>query len=211
MTLIGTVPFDGTYGTCYDPGEFDADDDYYSQDEYEALWWGFSPRLYLNELGKEYVNCFDALLTELIAERHPQLELPDELLKFESTYSPQFYNFDTDRIYAFVDPVCIDALWEFAFREREAFRDYLLAILSPRSGFIPYYSNQITDWEKLERSELDTVQVGVFLEFYVTHWLEDDWYSSKEEFLEDIYEHLRCNTSILTLEEHQESEIQKYA
>ena len=91
--------------------------------------------------------------------------LNDELgteFEFDELISPKEYNFETDAIVVEVneaDTVKLDEVME-----SDTFRRVVAEELRPRSGFIPYYSNDIEDgdWQR-PLSEWSAVQVSLLI------------------------------------------------
>jgi hypothetical protein len=88
--------------------------------------------------------------------------------------SPSEYNFETDRIFvdisvgslAVIHDYVVNCLWD-------EFVEYVKDALMPRSGFIPFYSNNVLEWDDL--SQWDHNQIGLMLSLLDTHFeIEQD-------------------------------------
>lgn len=94
----------------------------------------------------------------------------------ESIHSPQYYNYSTDRLFAFMPIEQARVLCSIAFDPSRA-RDCLVEVLenrfTARSGFIPGYSNKIEDWKSVPFDELDYNHWGAILDAFITYNGED--------------------------------------
>lgn len=86
-----------------------------------------------------------------------------EALSFDELISPKFYNFETDRIFAWADisEKNIYCIKGYLLLYREEFAEYLEARHKSRDGFTSFYDYRIESWdEKLEEfSELDHIEL----------------------------------------------------
>lgn len=102
-------------------------------------------------------------------------------LKFAELYRPRFYNYETDRIYCDIsrDDVCKLLTWLEAERPGY-FREYVRKTLEPYDGFIPFYSNNLTDWRDFDT--WDNVQLSQVLEAVSSALTSDcdNWYDTVE-------------------------------
>lgn len=100
---------------------------------------------------------------------------------FVELWRPQFYNFETDRIYCDIPRHDIQKLLTWLDTEHSGyFREYVRKTLEPRSGFIPLYSNNLTDWGDFDK--WDNVQLSQVLEAVssVITGNGDSWYDTLE-------------------------------
>lgn len=78
--------------------------------------------------------------------------------------SPREYNFSTDSLFCEVD---LDALIKLFTEHRNEVEKYVNDVLEPRSGFIPFYSNDISDWSS-SIAKWDCVQLGLILDALIS-------------------------------------------
>lgn len=81
--------------------------------------------------------------------------------EFEALVSPREYNFSTDRIFAYIP-------YKFLLTELKAhkngFAEWLKDRMAPCSGFMPFYSNVLSEWPE-NRQEWDFNQWGLLLDY----------------------------------------------
>lgn len=86
--------------------------------------------------------------------------------RFESIQSPREYNFETDRLFAYVPENFLRDLWrKHAADGFETLARVIRKRFTSRDGFISYYSNRVTDWiekglDGFDRNELETVIIA---------------------------------------------------
>lgn len=83
-----------------------------------------------------------------------------ETLKFEKLVSPREYNFDTDRIFAFIDGAELERLYQKV--NRQSLAQLVTEKFTSCSGFHSFYSNDLADWGPV--SDWDHNQAGTLLE-----------------------------------------------
>lgn len=96
--------------------------------------------------------------------------------------SPRFYNYRSDEIDVMLTREELRRIFdEVAGTNWQLFIDIVISRLSPRSGFIPFYSADVADWGELDQWEAP--QVSLLLEAYCNLycdaeerdcWLVDD-------------------------------------
>lgn len=105
-----------------------------------------------------------AYVQAYIAEISEAIELP---MSFGEMTSPKFYNFETDAIYADIPRSAFDELHMKTMLDPdllESFRSHVHDALERRSGFIPFYSNDLADWGDL--GFWDDVQKSVLIDHH---------------------------------------------
>ena len=106
-----------------------------------------------------YVQAYLGKLSEAI-------DLP---MSFAELVSPRFYNFETDGIFANIDMADIRSLHAKTMADpylEQSFRDHVHRVLERRSGFIPFYSNNLDDWGGL--ADWDEAQISVLIDHHAT-------------------------------------------
>jgi hypothetical protein len=109
------------------------------------------------EIAAQYVDGFNQAASDLIGV--------DLKLRYESMISPREYNFATDRLFAFIPLKVVKALFakskaEGHVRLAGAVRDSF----TPRSGFIPHYTNDLGEWLEKPVSQWDHNEVCTLIE-----------------------------------------------
>ena len=157
------VSFPGFYESTLSDGidmaiEYEAE---YREGDDEPTWYGSDFAVdfdaiagaYLDEYAWELKNRYDVAIN----------------LKFIAVHSPREYNFDTDHLEAelpdsdflkLIDAVKAAGLWS-------GFAQYVKDVLAPRSGFIPFYSNDLSKWGGPLTWELP--QTEVFFDFILNY------------------------------------------
>ena len=88
----------------------------------------------------------------------------DLILDFESLSSPKYYNFETDRIFTYIDRASLAKIARAV--PRSDLRAAIKARFTSRDGFISHYPNRLSDWPR-RVSEWDHNQIGLLLELYI--------------------------------------------
>ena len=110
-------------------------------------------------IAKAYVDVFDILVSERLDYKLG--------LEFESMSSPQYYNFETDRVFVYVPVETVKEL--FAISEAEDHKTLAQVILDRHTsydGFISFYGNELSAWlekpvEEWDHNELHTLLLAV--------------------------------------------------
>lgn len=136
------MPFQGFYGTIHEY-ELDSQLESFLEDKglsYEdiAVDW---VRVKL-EYSQKYVDAFSDFLGDKFSS-----------LTFSSLESPSEYNFHNDSIFCTIDSEVVRGFYE-KLKNKQAFIQYIKEVLKPRSGFIPFYSNNINKWPPFNKLEL---------------------------------------------------------
>lgn len=131
------------------------------------------------------------------------LSQPDDIIKsmkFISITSPQYYNFETDKLNIKID-FNLTKLKKYCFNtEKEEFNQYLKDTYTSYDGFISFISNNIKDFKKSYKDDTDR-SINVMIEFYLLkntnlEYYEDDLmeyaneavYEYADIYAEDDYE-----------------------
>lgn len=142
------IPFEGFYETWAarmidDEIEqaFDTDETGCNHNVPDALYCGPHAANYrgmYEAFAREYVEIFANVFEN---ETGVKLEI-----EFESLVSPREYNFTTDRIFVFIAPAQVQALYDIV-KDSPALADVIKENFTSRSGFASFYSNDIEDWK----------------------------------------------------------------
>ena len=129
------------------------------------------------------------------------LEIESELsdfgikVKFDTVYSPNYYNFTNDRIYVtYTIPMRgYKKLLKYLYNTEPDFDTYIKRKFTSRSGFISFYSNDYREWlENMENEDVEDFNfIGIILDFYFENedytrddLLESDSVSSEISYVE---------------------------
>ena len=151
------VPFAGFYCSVHDQALDQGLETINTGDAGEPLEVLASDNVDWASVRLAYVQAYLGKLSEM-------LEIP---MSFAGIVSPRFYNFETDAVYANIESEAIRSLHAKTMSDPDlatSFRDHVQAVLEPRSGFIPFYSNDLASWGEL--SEWDEVQISVLLDHH---------------------------------------------
>lgn len=178
-TFVTTVPFSGFYNTIHDEAidyakSFlcaNANGDPYANIE-EILSSHIDFSLLFNEYAKHYVAC---------VKEHLGLTT----LVFDGVSSPEYYNFETDRIFATISRSDLAAMLK-AVRGK-----HLNRIIEERftsgHGFISYYPNHISDWPAIK--DWDHNHVGTVLMAYCSLPVNGSWDVAEHNIVIDNFMH----------------------
>lgn len=85
-------------------------------------------------------------------------------VEFHAMVSPKFYNFETDRILAAVPPTLVAEL-HARYRDATGFVEYVRTMLTARSGFVPFYPAELSEWPD-DVGRWESPQVGLMLDWH---------------------------------------------
>ncbi len=103
---------------------------------------------------------------------------------FEELVSPKEYNFTTDRIFVTIDRKSLAKIIRQVRGEK--LNNKAKEMFTNRSGFISYYSNDVSDWGKIE--EWDHNQIGCALEALFDYYKNEENVDLEESALENMSE-----------------------
>lgn len=183
--LIIRLPFSGFYDSLYS-GELDSIEERELENMLEEDREGQHPEE-LRLTGEELADtlrdassygdaCRDtarAYVAAFNTEIGEELEI-DLGLEFESMTSPREYNFETDRVFAYVPLAVMQTLFERSAAEKHAtLSEVIRERFTSRSGFISFYRNNLAEWlekplEDWDHNELETLLLAAMRQL-------DDW------------------------------------
>lgn len=151
-----TVPFSGFYQSLHDASIDGAIEQMFSDratgtERNEGLEQRLFDKCDFSQVHNSYAKAY----TEAFAQAFGL-----ETLKFEKLVSPKEYNFDTDRIFAFIDGAELERLYQKM--ERQALAELVNEKFTSGPGFHSFYSNDLADWGPV--STWDHNQAGTLLE-----------------------------------------------
>jgi hypothetical protein len=186
--IESTIPFPGFYESILS-GELDSVEDMEIENMMEDKWDGLEAEqirdvLVSNmdykgacaDLAEAYVSRFEDWLNE-------ELDL-DIHLDFSTMYSPREYNFTTDRVFVNISRSDLAKLYRRV--GRQVVRDEAKKHFTSRSGFISFYSSDISDWGPIR--EWDYNQIGMIFEaaaHVIDQYRDEDlaiYYRMSEDF-----------------------------
>lgn len=175
-----TLPFSGFYGSRHDAALDDAMEQEFENIEernaaLDKVMWSFVHHNYAKEYAEQFFHTF-----KITGASFLRLVCPKE------------YNFETDRIFVDIpiaemvrihNQVLIhgNQVWEGVCREA----------LAPRSGFIPFHSQDPEDWGPV--AKWSPVCAQLLIQTWVELTIGDNWDVDKED---DLMEPARCNGRI---------------
>ena len=116
--------------------------------------WSYDKE-FVDGIGEAYTNEFDSLIKEAIPSWKGS-----EYIEIDS---PKAYNFSTDRVFARtkIDDKVSEEIMNYIKDHQDEFEALLKEKFTARDGFIPYYSNDIKEWQKslsdMDHNELSTI------------------------------------------------------
>lgn len=151
---------------------------------WDALEWDYKG--FQKEVSVKITSVMEGWLKELGAI---------ESLEFDALVSPKFYNFETDRIFAWVtiSPENINWILDYLTDYKCEFGEYLENRHKSRSGFTSYYCYELDIWEERlkEFQDLDHIELCTVFGFILkneTDEQEGDYEDSNlYEQVEDNY------------------------
>lgn len=178
------ISFPGFYETFIDPAHVIENMREYEKESYDcsdkalAAYWeecdsAFRPELYKEEVGKAWVSNYESALDTL------GVKVPS--LSFAAIRSPREYNFTTDACECEISAADLVKVFEYALSIQRSedggradydgekfdgfytFADYVSERMRPRSGFMPYYPQDLTAWGAVTR--WNTAQTEVLFDF----------------------------------------------
>lgn len=183
--MVARLPFEGFYNSRYS-SEMDhiieQDGEHYverqkedgialhrhleAQDFQEALNDATNHRAFETSIAKCYVDAFSQLFFD---ETEVDLQL-----EFESMTSPREYNFETDKIYAYVPIKAIEQLIGMSAEScHKRLEKAIKATFTSRSGFASHYSNKLADWLAKPLADWDYNEIGTLIGAYMPE--DFDW------------------------------------
>jgi hypothetical protein len=146
MTRFAVIPFHGFYNTMHNDTIDNEIEKYFDFEQPEHFKENFNNYTAIKtDYSKIYTKCFNSFFNEITG-----LNIA---LTFESLQSPCEYNAATDRIFCRITPYSVQKLYGYV--KTEAMQHAIQEMFTPRSGFIPHYSNEITNWQCRQISDFD--------------------------------------------------------
>lgn len=181
MPKIIQIPFPGFYDSLYS-SEVDSiverEAEHFAEQEGETL--EASDFFEILSDVTDYHKCFEGIASEYVSafDSHWSDELGFKLgLEFETMKSPREYNFETDRLFAFIEQSVLDTLWAESKADDHASLIHTITERhTSRSGFISFYSSTFQEWLEKPLTEWDHNELGTLLIAVMRlHCERDEW------------------------------------
>lgn len=147
----------------------------------EKMNWDIDKK-FMDNVGEVYTGYFDDAMKSIIPSWKGST--------FVEIESPKYYNYSSDRCFAktVIDDAVAKEIKEYIESNRAAFDNFIINKFRPSDGFIPFYSNDPTEWLKA-LTDMDHNELSIIFEFILSN--EDSDYEG--ELNEDTYDYLRSN------------------
>lgn len=168
--VLAVMPFDGFYNSVHDH-QFDYHME--SESEYFIEEYGMT-----EDQASDYQCSFsfsDEILSKYCITYLEQLSIELDLkypFIFESLESPQFYNFTTDRIFAYVHKSDIKKIYSDI--DKQQLQAVISAKFTSRDGFISSYSNDLQSYNT-DVLQWDYNELYALIEAHINDTLDEDW------------------------------------
>lgn len=152
------IPFCGFYNSIID-------DEIETTIEREVQYYSEEYGIELDEMDfitdfEGIAKCYARYFEERVQDAFPQIEI-----KFSKLKSPKYYNFETDKIVCEISDKNLKLVYNYCIANH--FSDTVNEALKERSGFIPLYSDDFSEWDK-DVLKWDAAQIGLLFEHFVT-------------------------------------------
>jgi hypothetical protein len=172
------LPFSGFYGSRHSSAIDYTEEEMFTFDDGEI-------HASLHELfydNMDYGDVYEAYAKQYVDEIS---HLTNIKFVFEELVSPKEYNFTTDRIFVTIDRKSLAKIIRLVKGER--LNNKAREMFTSRSGSISYYSNDVSDWGKID--EWDHNQIGCALEALFDYYENEENIDLEEASLENISEY----------------------
>lgn len=152
----------------------DADWNYFNN-HYEFDFWEMYKQ-YSKEWEKWFIDTYWDIINK---------DTGINISKYIDLYSPQYYNFDTDRIEceAIVDT---EKLLEYIDSEWDSFIEYIKEHNASRDGFNSYMETDINKYKSIIKGDVRWNIITQVIRYYLKEQMEDDFWGDSREFERDI-------------------------
>jgi hypothetical protein len=139
-----------------------------------------------NEMLQGYCEKYIEVLKQYLSDEN---DLNVDAMTFGALISPRFYNFSTDQLLVSLTTDEIQALYQKMMTNQGPMKEVLKEHLTPCSGFIPNYSNDLSDWLVKDVLDWDTMELGLLLTACAGGgWNDTDVLASFDTFHEQVSE-----------------------
>ncbi len=161
--FIIQIPFQGFYETSFSAMIDYAEESFFHYDDQgnsaipDQLYFNMNYKHIELKIARAYMDKF-----EIAYEEMTNIKLN---LTFESMQSPKEYNFETDRLFAYISASKIKKLFAASKKNKhEELKAMIDSRCSSCSGFISFYSNQLETWLEKPVLEWDHNELKILLE-----------------------------------------------
>lgn len=136
-------------------------------------------------------------------------------VKFEHLWSPRFYNFNTDEIYADIKlaPNWISVFKQFMKDNHDKLKERIANDWTSYDGFMSFMSNNIDEWPDYLFNQMDERYIGSMITYMMLFdYLENNYRSNEKlydvicyEVMEEIYDN-----EYISMTEEGEEKFKKY-
>ena len=162
---------------------------------YESPLYNSDTEYYLNEMLQDeehkstyeidfdaYTKAVSEFATELLKDYCINSDNIIKSMKFKNLYSPNYYNFDTDRLNSEID-LNLTKLKQFIKANKSDFNLYLHENFTSYDGFMSFISNNYNDF-MIQYLDDKNRCINVMLEYYIlTCIYSDNWKGIHKQFL----------------------------
>lgn len=135
-------------------------------------------------VARDYCKSFGDWLEHALCELYGDDAPAAAEFTFAELHRPREYNFETDKIEAEVKTADLQRIFSFVMKkDSDAFCDYFADVLRPRSGFIPFYPNDVYANGAIE--EWPACLVQIFFDFIDDKVRDLDEYATAENWYID--------------------------
>lgn len=156
--FLCVLPFSGFYNSSHDEAIDNQEEQMFSFDDgevHDSLYQHYWKHMDHGNLYEKYAGSYVEAISDLT-----KLEL-----EFDKLSSPREYNFTTDRIFASISRKSLAEVMRAVRGER--LKKMAKRMFTSRSGFISYYSPDVSEWGRVE--DWDHNQILCALEAYFEH------------------------------------------
>ena len=188
--LLVNVPFSGFYNSIHDEKLIDLLEETLRDDHGDISFPNIFRELH-NAMNWEVAQ--NQYADSWVA--HLRIEFDIEGMEFDRLESPREYNFSTDRVFAKIPIEQVKRI--DAEVDRTELAELVKERLAPRSGFMPFYSNDVDDWP-IDIADWDHNRLSLLLECWLTRNGDEmqelemgfvDGDSEWDSFLDSVAEH----------------------
>jgi hypothetical protein len=154
--------FAGFYDSIFTPEHYEDVDDLTSDKDLQQ--WvcdniTYDYKEYETSVAKEYINVLECELKEF---------LPSFKAEYKEVDSPQYYNFETDKVVGLCNLEDIrEEIKAYINKYPNEFKKWIKDKHSSYDGFISFYSNDVNDWDL--DGDLDHNELGSIFGFILTN------------------------------------------
>lgn len=168
--VLAVIPFQGFYESVHNyqfDNHLESEKEYMieelgaTEDQADDYIYSFG---FTDDILKKYCIAYLEQLSTELDLHHPFI--------FEGIESPQFYNFTTDRIFAYVHKADITVFYNAI--AGKVLDDVAKAMFTSCDGFISSYNPCVKQWNS-DIMKWDYNELNALIRAYITNTLDEDW------------------------------------